>query len=391
MSRSPEQYRKLPGSPFQLDPRLQPPILKSDPIEEASTSIFSTLMSRPQPLPQPQPQPQQIPNHSFQLDPHLQQSSNLIPTPAANLPSIGEAIRLPLSAPSPVFTIGPVTLPTPDRILDLDLRITAPSIGQALPIVVLSHGQRHYSINSSAPLAHFWAAHGFAVIEPVHLNSKTLNLDPKAEGAPSFWRDRFNDLRRIIDWIKTGEIEEIVEIRGRLDRERIAVAGHSLSGETAKLLLGERTGNMSMPNPRFKAGILLAPPMKDNEAESGSTAAGKRPMSLNEEMETPAIVVFGDTKASSSIPNLGPDEHPEAFTISIGSKFLLTLVGSGNPIRGVCGYNPAQTTDEGPERVSAIQRLSWAYMLSALYPGDPAWSIACAVIESPSGQGQGTR
>jgi hypothetical protein len=41
-----------------------------------------------------------------------------------------------------------------------------------------------------------------------------------------------------------------------------------------------------------------------------------------------------------------------------------------------------ETTDENPERVAAVQRLTWAYLRSALYPEDPAWTTACAVLQN---------
>ena len=41
----------------------------------------------------------------------------------------------------------------------------------------------------------------------------------------------------------------------------------------------------------------------------------------------------------------------------------------------------AETTDENPERVAAVQRLAWAYFRTALYPEDPAWPAACAALD----------
>jgi hypothetical protein len=47
---------------------------------------------------------------------------------------------------------------------------------------------------------------------------------------------------------------------------------------------------------------------------------------------------------------------------------------------GITGYNAVDTTDENPERVATIQRLTLAYLRSTLYSGDPAWSEACAAF-----------
>lgn len=40
------------------------------------------------------------------------------------------------------------------------------------------------------------------------------------------------------------------------------------------------------------------------------------------------------------------------------------------------GYDVAETTDENPDRVAAVQQLTWAYLRTQLYPGDPAWQAA---------------
>jgi hypothetical protein len=46
----------------------------------------------------------------------------------------------------------------------------------------------------------------------------------------------------------------------------------------------------------------------------------------------------------------------------------------------VSGYDVAETTDESPERVTAVQRLTWAWLRTALNPEDAAWPAATAVL-----------
>lgn len=52
--------------------------------------------------------------------------------------------------------------------------------GDNLPIIVLSHGH--------GPIANFWAAHDFVVIQPTHMNAQKYSIDSKAPEAPLFWR-----------------------------------------------------------------------------------------------------------------------------------------------------------------------------------------------------------
>ena len=93
-----------------------------------------------------------------------------------------------VSTSAPVVSVSPVVLPAPGRAMDLQVRVSAPVTGSELPVILLSHGHGNSnnlsSLNGYAPLASSWAAHGFAVIQPTHLDSKTLGLreadDPEA-------------------------------------------------------------------------------------------------------------------------------------------------------------------------------------------------------------------
>ena len=61
------------------------------------------------------------------------------------------------------------------------------------------------SLYGYSPLADFWAAHGFAVIQPTHLTSKSLGFDPTTPGVPLFWRSRIEDMSHILDHLDVLE------------------------------------------------------------------------------------------------------------------------------------------------------------------------------------------
>jgi predicted dienelactone hydrolase len=129
----------------------------------------------------------------------------------------------------PVISVRPVTLAAPGRGHDLQVRVSAPTTGRGLPVVVFSHGMT-LSMDSYAPLADFWAARGFVVIQPTHLDS--LGLAPDDPRVPLFWRIRTEDLTGILDQLDAIEAE-VPGLAGRVDHDRIAAAGHSWGAQTA--------------------------------------------------------------------------------------------------------------------------------------------------------------
>ncbi|MER7686991.1 chlorophyllase [Streptomyces sp. NPDC097610] len=289
--------------------------------------------------------------------------------------------------PTPVLSVSPVVLPAPGRAVDLAVRVSAPVTGSDLPVILLSHGQGYSnhlsSLNGYAPLANFWAAHGFVVIQPTHLSSRTLSLDPATPGGPLHWRSRAEDMTRILDQFDVIEAAA-PQLLGRLDHDKVAVAGHSMGGHTASLLLGARLTDpddgteVNLAEPRIKAGVLLAAPGRGGDAVTEFVAENYSFFSTTDfsEMTTPALVVAGDKDASTHLTVRGPDWHTDPYFLSPGPKSLLTLFDAEHGLGGVSGYDVAETTDENPGRVSAVQRLTWAYLRTALHPGDSAWQAA---------------
>lgn len=293
-----------------------------------------------------------------------------------------------LDAPTPIVSIKPVVLPAPNRGDDLHVRVSAPAIGRDLPIVVFSHGFG-WSMDGYAPLVDFWAAHGFVVMQPTHLDSRTLNLPPDDPRTPLIWRFRVEDLTRILDELDRIEAS-VPGLSGRLDRGRIAVAGHSWGAQTASTLLGARVLDRDggpgedLSEPRISAGVLLAITGVGGDDLTPFAAEHFPFMSPGfADMVTPALVIAGDHD-DSPLSVRGPDWFTDAYHLSPGAKSLLTLFGAEHSLGGIPGYAVTETTDESPERVALIQRLTTAYLRSALDPEDAGWSAA--VVPDPLGR-----
>jgi acetyl esterase/lipase len=304
---------------------------------------------------------------------------------------IGRAAEIPVTPSTPIVAVSPVTLSgSIDRIVDLELRVTAPTTGDQLPIILYSHGggSANYltSYLGAGPLVDFWASHGFVVIQPTHLTSKSLQLSPSTPGFPLFWESRISDMKQILDQLDLIE-HAVPEISGRLDRSRIAVAGHSFGGQTASMLLGadfvdDDGTKIFVPDARVKAGVLMATTgaAGDHLTEASNRFAPFRTAGFAE-MTTPTLVVVGDKDFTWELSSKGAEYHADPFTFAPGPKSLLTLVDGEHLLGGTTGYDAAGTTDENPERVAVIQRLSLAYLQSVLYEGDTSWAEASAAFE----------
>lgn len=118
-----------------------------------------------------------------------------------------------------------------------------PAGAAAAPLVVFSHGL-HGSAIQSRSLCRALAAAGYLVVSPDHRDSifwlgGTL-FKPYTRSPPkpriwddSIYRDRANDVRAVLDALKSDATWSRA-----IDRERVALVGHSLGGYTMLGLAG---------------------------------------------------------------------------------------------------------------------------------------------------------
>lgn len=285
---------------------------------------------------------------------------------------------------TPVVSVAPVELPAPGRALPLEVRVSAPITGSDLPIVLFSHGNGWHH-DGYAPLAAFWASRGFVVVQPTHLDSRRYGIGFDDPRFPDIWIERIADLGRILDQLAAVEAS-IPGLTGRVDHTRIAVAGHSWGAQTAQALLGARIldkdGQVGadMSDSRVAAGILLAATGVGGE-DLHPFAQANFPFMYPSfrELTTPTLVVAGDHD-QSHMSSRGPDWFTDAYTFSPGATDLLTLHDAEHALGGIPGYEVAETTDENPERVAVLQRMSTAYLRTALQLDADGWAAARAAL-----------
>lgn len=289
-----------------------------------------------------------------------------------------------LHTASTILSVAPISLAVPGRGVDLDIRVSVPIGTDARPVIIFSHGHGQ-SLHAYGPLVNHWAAQGFAVIQPTHLDSRMLGLAPDDPRRPHVWRFREADLAAVLDGLDCIE-GAVPMLTGRFDRTRIAVAGHSWGAQTASTFLGAThpdpdDGSMvNRKDDRVKAGVLLTVPGSGGGHLSDRAAQAFPFMHPDfSTMTTPALIVAGDHD-QSRLTDRGPDWWRDAYDLSPAPKALFTAFGGEHALGGIPGYEAREMTDERPERVAAIQRLSTAFLRSAFDADDPAWRDTVAAL-----------
>ncbi|WP_285029817.1 alpha/beta fold hydrolase [Mycolicibacterium sp. lyk4-40-TYG-92] len=286
-----------------------------------------------------------------------------------------------IGAPTATLSVRPVLLRAPDRGDDLQVRVTAPRDGEALPVVLFSHGFG-FSMDAYGPLTDFWAAHGFVVIQPTHLDSASLGLAPTDPRGPEIWRHRVQDLASIVDNLE-DVIAAVPDLAARVDRGNIAVAGHSYGATTASALLGARVlapagdAGEDFTDSRVRAGVLLS--LAGLAGDDLTPIATQLFPFMNpsfEHFSAPALITAGDAD-QSPLSTRGPDWWEDAYVYSPGNKDLLTLFGADHAQGGIHAYGTVPQSDsDNPATVALVQRTTTAYLRSVLGVDETSWHAA---------------
>lgn len=190
-------------------------------------------------------------------------------------------------APGPYKVTAVELLTLTDEARSKDLRVKVrvpvatgekPNDAATFPLVLFSHGLGG-SKDAFAELCHHLASHGYVVISPSHADS----IAERTREGERVTRENAFDIRRMTPKAKWGRVEDMTFIldsldmivskvealrnadgTGRIDRERIAAAGHSAGALTTQLLGGmksrdpENTGGQSKHDARIKAAVVIS-------------------------------------------------------------------------------------------------------------------------------------
>jgi predicted dienelactone hydrolase len=280
---------------------------------------------------------------------------------------------------SPVGVIPTTLLHDAQRNKDVDVAIEYPTHAGIYPVIIFSHG---YGASSRAyeSMAAFWTSHGYIVIRPSHADAGALHeavrdiagepREDRRDGrdgrrerrrpaqaqqpAPQFrpnpaetiwekerepqWRDRARDISLVIDSLPDLE-QRFPELKGKIDRTKIGVGGHSYGAFTAMLIGGAKTfGNppLEVADPRVKAVLAMSP--QGIEANRGLTAESWRNLKI------PAMFMTG-TRDFGATETETPDWRKTAYVNSpAGDKYFVLIEGARHLT--FTGMAPLATVDE---------------------------------------------
>lgn len=225
---------------------------------------------------------------------------------------------------SPVGVIPEGIVRDAERGKDVVFTVEYPTRPGSYPLVIFSHGfgaTRQTYVGLSA----HWASQGFVVIKPAHADSGKLQSGAVAEAwrdqTPSDWRNRVRDITAVIDGLDKIE-ESYPELKGKIDRTKIGVGGHSYGAFTAMLIGGAKTypGGTSYADPRVKAIIAMSP-------QGPSDTFGLTSESWKD-VRVPIVFMTG-TQDRGLSDNETPTWRRQAFELSpAGDKWLIVIDGA---------------------------------------------------------------
>lgn len=138
----------------------------------------------------------------------------------------------------------------PTRPRAIPVQVRYPAGDGPFPVIVFSHGLGA-GRNAFGRVSEHWASHGYVVVHPAHddggVRMTPSGMHPEGDRV----RARVRDVSAVLDGLDQLE-ERIPDLAGKLDRGRIAVAGHSY-GAFVAMMVGGTLADLGDGRPRTLA------------------------------------------------------------------------------------------------------------------------------------------
>ena len=305
---------------------------------------------------------------------------------AASLISVGNAQTFydGVIGPLSITKDGRATLAVSVENREMSLRIVYPDQGGPYPIIVFSHGTFSSSDKYNL-VVEFWAEHGYVVILPNHLDANYSIIPSKTEDMIRIIHTRISDMSFILDNLDAIEGQN-PGLKGKLNRNQIIAAGHSIGTQVVLVNTGQRIRNPTnnyvteSSEDRFMAAVMLSDPGKMSMMPDDTWKGGSAPTFLSTGSEDYGLMGDGRREAEyqNEILTL-PDE-------STGDKYLLLIERGDHYFGGLIHRDVDKAPDY--DGLAIFNAASLAFMDAHTRDAESAWAFLKPNILSSATDGR---
>ena len=279
---------------------------------------------------------------------------------------------------------GRATLAVPVENREMSLRIVYPDQGGPYPIIVFSHGTFSSSDKYNL-VVEFWAERGYVVILPNHLDANYGIIPSKTEDMIRIIHTRISDMSFILDNLDAIEGQN-PGLKGKLNRNQIIAAGHSIGTQVVLVNTGQRIRNPTnnyvteSSEDRFMAAVMLSDPGKMAMMPDDTWKGGSAPTFLSTGSEDYGLMGDGRREAEyqNEILTL-PDE-------STGDKYLLLIERGDHYFGGLIHRDVDKAPDY--DGLAIFNAASLAFMDAHTRDAESAWAFLKPNILSSATDGR---
>jgi predicted dienelactone hydrolase len=242
----------------------------------------------------------------------------------------------------PVLPAGFLGLPGVDLVSEVAVEGAPASAAGPFPLVVFSHGSGGVRFQS-AFLAEQLASHGFVVAAPDHVGNTAFDAFlGTADPFPVVALDRPADVSFVIDVVLARSADPGDLLAGRVDPDRIGVAGHSFGAFTTLAVASGYANALGAvpPDPRVDVLVPISP------------AAGLLSDDDLARVDLPTLVLGGTADVTTPIvPN-----SVRAFTLPTARpRYRVDVLEAGHAsFTDVCGFRDAILASSLPPPLVAL-------------------------------------
>ena len=305
---------------------------------------------------------------------------------AASLIGVGNAQTFydGVIGPLSITKDGRATLAVPVDNREMSLRIVYPDQGGPYPIIVFSHGTFSSSDKYNL-VVEFWAERGYVVILPNHLDANYGIIPSKTEDMIRIIHTRISDMSFILDNLDAIEGQN-PGLKGKLNRNQIIAAGHSIGTQVVLVNTGQRIRNPTnnyvteSSEDRFMAAVMLSDPGKMAMMPDDTWKGGSAPTFLSTGSEDYGLMGDGRREAEYQNEILTLPDEPT------GDKYLLLIERGDHYFGGLIHRDVDKAPDY--DGLAIFNAASLAFMDAHTRDAESAWAFLKPNILSSATDGR---